>query len=199
MSDAPHPYIVKFTHDTDLPKIDHSKEDPGPDDGKPKRAGYTSVLVKPRLSIVWGKGPKGADGRVPIYASAVYVTFRLTDYLIAITSDFTAGYCAYRVTRRHEIDAHIKDPIRIFHSYRKRMVARLSLIRIPTEKKPQRVHPDDVENKEKVWEDRIIAMMGRTRRDLKDHLKRARDRHDSPENYRLVYRQCSDKEWATGK
>lgn len=199
MSDASHPYIVTFNHDRSLPKIDHSQERPGPEGGRGRRAGYTSVQVLPRLSIEWDKGPPGPDGRVPIFATAVRVTFRLTDYMIAITSDYTAGRCAYRVTRRHEIDAHIKDPIRIFHSYRKRLVARLSLIRIPTRKSPQRVHPDDIDKKEEEWADRIIRMMGRTRRDLRDHLKRARDRHDRPENYRLVYRQCSDKEWATGK
>lgn len=199
MSDDGHPYIVTFTHDRKLPKIDHSKEKPGPPGKRANRAGYTSVHVKPeQLRIVWADKPAGQDGRVPIYATAVYVNFRLTDYMIAITSDYKAGRCAYRATRRHEIDAHIKDPIRIFHRHRKTLVARLALIKIPTQKNPQRVHPDDVDKKEEEWAERIIRMIKRTHRDIVDHMERARDRHDSDENYRAVYRKCTPKEWSTG-
>ena len=199
MSDDRHPYIVTFTHDRKLPTIDHSKEKPGPE-GKPaNRAGYTSVHVKPeQLRIDWVNEPKGADGRVAIYASAVHVNVRLTDYMIAITSNYKAGRCAYRATRRHEIDAHIKDPIRIFYRYRKTLVARLSLVKIPTTKNPERVHPDLVDDRQEVWAGWIKRMVQRTHNDIVDRLKRARDHHDSDENYRAVYAQCTPEEWRTG-
>ncbi len=199
MSADKHPYVVTFSHDRKLPKIDHSKQQPGPKGKQANRAGFTRIRAKPDMNIVWIKGAKGPDGKVPIHAEAVNVDFRLTDYMIAITSDYKAGRCAYRATRRHEIDAHIKDPIRIFYRYRKTLVARLSLVKIPTAKNPERVHPDLVDDRQEVWAGWIKRMVLRTHNDIVDRLKRARDHHDSDENYRAVYAKCTPEEWRTGQ
>lgn len=199
MADVRQPYYVSFTHDRIRHRVDHSRSQPGPPDGSANRGGFTRVRSKARLEFVWEQGPIGADGQVPVFAMSVNVRFRLTDFLVAISSDFAVGSCAYRVTRRHEFDAHIRDPIRIFHSYRDILVRRLSVIAIPTEQTPVRVASDQVDARQEAWERPVVAVIRQTRGELAHALRQARDRHDSAASYRLVYRQCTDAEWATGQ
>ena len=141
----------------------------------------------------------GTDGRVPIFAQSVNVYFRLTDFLIAISSDFAVRSCAYRATHRHELEAHIYDPIRIFHSYRDVLIRRLNVLPVPTREAPLRIASSQVASKQAEVEGRIVGAIGQTRRELVRDLKQARDRHDSPASYRLVYRQCTDAQWASGR
>lgn len=134
------------------------------------------------------------------YLLSFNVFFRLTDFLIGISSDFTARSCAYRATLRHELDAHIYDPIRIFHSYRDILVGRLNAIAVPTRQSALHVASvADGESRKAQIEERIKRVVGDTRRELLRDLMLARSRHDSGESYQVVYRQCTDAQWASGR
>jgi hypothetical protein len=112
----------------------------------------TNLTIKPQvgraLSVAvedWADflrlepGPTGADRRFPIFARSINVFFWLTDFVVAISSDFNEQSCAYRTTRRHELQAQIYEPIRIFHSYRDVVVRGLNATVAPTEAAPWRV------------------------------------------------------------
>lgn len=148
----------------------------------------------------WDDGPPGADGRFPIFAQSVNVYFRLTDFLISISSDFAARSCAYQATLRHELQAHIYDPIRIFHSYRDVLIRRLNAIAVPTRESPLRVaSTTEAESRRAGVERQIVEAIGHTRRELARDLRLARDRHDSPASYRLVCSQWTDAQWVSGR
>jgi len=150
--------------------------------------------------VAWDDGPVGADGRFPIFAQSVNVYFRLTDFLLAITSDFVARSCAYQVTLRHELEAHIYDPIYIFHSYRDVLIQRLNAIVVPTREAPLRVaSSSEAASRQADVERQVVNVIGQTRRELVRDLQQARDRHDSPASYRLVYNQCTDSQWVSGR
>lgn len=199
MATATAPYYVSFTHDAIPQRVDHSRARPGPAGGTANLAGYTSVTSKARLVFAWDTSPARADGRIPFFARSVNVYFRMTDFVVAISSNYTAASCAYRVTRRHEFDAHIYDPIRIFHSYRDILVRRLNAVAVPTRSRPQVVAPNQVEARQGEIEQRVVTVIGRTRQELARELRQARDRHDAAGSYRLVYRQCTAAEWASGR
>jgi hypothetical protein len=200
MSEAKRPFYVSFTHDHIPQRIDHSRSQPGPPGGTANRAGHTSVTSKARLTVAWDDRPVGADGRFPIFAQSVNVYFRLTDFLIAISSDFAVRSCAYQATLRHELEAHIYDPIHIFHSYRDVLVRRLNAIAVPTREVPLRVaSTSEAAFRRAEVERQIVNAIGQTRRELVHDLQQARDRHDNPASYRLVYNQCPDTQWVSGR
>lgn len=199
MAEPRKPFYVSFTHDRIPQWVDHSHSQPGPPGGSANRAGYTSVTSKARLTIAWDAGHSGVNGQIPVFARSVNVYFRLTDFVIAISSDFTRRSCAYQTTLRHELDAHIYDPIRIFHSYRDVLIRRLNTINVPTQQTPLRMAADQVESRQEMLESRIVNAIGQTRRELVRDLRLARDRHDSAESYRLDHNQCTDAEWASGR
>ena len=200
MPEARSPFYVSFIHDQIPRKIDHSSSHPGPPGGSANRVGYTSVRSRARLTVAWDNLPTGSDGRLLIFALSVNVYFRLTDFLIAVSSDFATRSCAYRVTLRHELEAHIHDPIRIFHSYRDLLIRRLNPIVVPTRQAPLRVaSTDEAESRKDEVARPIILAIGRTRRELVQELRQARDHHDSPDSYRLVHNQCTDTQWSSGR
>jgi hypothetical protein len=196
---AKEPYYVSFIHDRIPQQADHSRSQPGPTGSTADRAGHTSVTSRARLTIAWDTGPAGADGQVPLFAQSVTVVFRLTDFVIGITSDYAVGSCAYRATLQHELEAHVYEPIRIFHSYRDVLVRRLNGIAVPTRERPLRVAPSEVASRQAEVERPIVDAIARTKRELLRDLQRARDHHDSPASYSLVYNQCTDAEWASGR
>ena len=200
MAEAKRPFYVSFTHDQIPQRIDHSRSQPGPPGGAANRAGHTSVTSEARLTIAWDDGPPGGDGRFPIFAQSVNVYFRLTDFLIAISSDFAARSCAYQATLRHELQAHIYDPIHIFHSYRDVLIRRLNAVAVPTREVPLRVASTTEANSRRAEVERqTVAAIGQTRRELVRDLQQARDRHDSPASYRLIHNQCTDAQWVGGR
>lgn len=200
MAEAKRPFYVSFSHDQIPQRVDHSRSRPGPAGGAANRAGYTSVTSKARLTIAWDDGPRGSDGRLPLFARSVNIYFRLTDFVVAISSDFVARSCAYQATLRHELQAHIYDPIRIFHSYRDVLIRRLNAIPVPTADAPIRVgSATEFEAQQARVERQIVDAIGQTRRELVRDLRQARDRHDSSASYRLVHNQCTDTQWVTGR
>jgi hypothetical protein len=200
MAEPKKPFYVSFSHDAIDVKVDHSRAYPGPPGGPADRAGYTKVTSKPRFTIAWDNAPLGRDGRLPIFARSANVYFRLIDYVVAITSDFAERSCAYKATLRHEVDAHIYDPIRIFHSYRDVLIGRLNLIAVPTETAPLRVASTaEATTRQEAIERTIVQAINETRQDIVRDLKAAKARHDAPDSYGLVYNQCTAKEWASGR
>jgi hypothetical protein len=194
------PFYVSFSHDQIPQQVDHSRPQPGPAGATANRAGFTSVTSRARLTAAWDNGPMGADGRFPFFALSINVYFRLTDFLIAISSDFVAHSCAYQVTLRHELDAHIYDPIRIFHTYRDVLIRRLNVINVPTREAPFRVASNaEAATRQEEVERLVVDAIGQTRREIVRDLEQARDRHDSSAAYRLVHNQCTDAQWASGR
>ena len=105
MTEPRPPFYVSFSHDRVPQAVDHSRANPGPPGGAANRAGHTSIRPKGRLSFAWDQSPVGPDGRIPIFAQSINVYFWLTDFAVAISSDFTERSCAYQTTLRHEFQA----------------------------------------------------------------------------------------------
>jgi hypothetical protein len=189
------PYFVHFSADpASSAPVDHSQPAPG---GAAHRAGHTSIHFKGRGGLTWQPetGRPRADGKVPFYFRSVNVYFRLTDYLIQITSNYPRNSCAYNATLRHEVDEHIVNPIRILYGFRDSLVQVLNAIRLPTQSAPQWIRPDQVDQVEADF----IRQVGRVVQDFRNRvsaaLRQAQAASDSAASYGRVYRQCPVEEW----
>ena len=189
------PYYVSFTHDRIPTTVDQSQRNPGPTATGANRAGFTRVRSRARMTIPWDVVPTDTPNVVALYAMSVNVIFRLTDFMVAISSDYEPGSCAYRVTRHHEFEAHIYDPIRIFHSYRDILIGRLNRVAVPHSGSPLRVESTRVEATQDRIGGQVASVIRTTKAELRDALFAARDAHDTPESYRLVYEQCAPSDW----
>ena len=190
------PYRLNFAH-ADVPSTpDHSQQSPGPPraDGK-KRAGHTTAIIQKKVTAAWDGGHARADGRIPVFATAVKIDFLLDPIAVAVSSDYAEGSCPYRVTLRHEVDDHVKSYIKIFLSYRDTLVKRLNLIRFPTKSAPNWMKPNDVDAFQdglgKKLKETILDVVGK----LKVEMNADREAKDSPDAYNVIYRQCSPGEW----
>ncbi len=193
------PFYVSFSHDRIPQTVDHSRVNPGPPGGAANRAGHTSIRPKGRVSFAWDQLHVGPDRRIPIFAQSINVYFWLTDFAVAISSDFTERSCAYQATRRHEFQAHIYAPIRIFHSYRDILIQRLNVIDAPTRTTPFRAATIAETNARQAQiEAQVKAVAWQVSVELNRDLQAARVEADDARHYRLVYRQCTDAEWANG-
>lgn len=189
------PYYVSFSADPAASAtIDHSQAAPG---GGSHRAGHTSIHFRGRGGLTWQPetGRPRADGMVPFYFRSVNVYFRLTDYVVRITSDYAAGSCAYNATMRHEVGEHIVNPIRIMYGFRDQVVTALNAVRLPTQNAPQWIRPGQVAAVESGY----IQQVGRVIQDYRNRvsaaLRRAQATSDSHASYQSVYRQCPVEEW----
>ena len=193
------PFFVRFAADRLPTVVDHSSSHPGPPGGSVNRAGFTRVRSRARLELVHETLPPNSAGEVGLYFRSVNVNFLLTDFMVAISSDFRVRSCAYRVMHTHEIDAHIRDPIAIFYSFRDVLIERLNVVPVPTQDRPERWLAPLVEPAVEALGRRLERIVGDTKRELAAALRAARDRHDSAASYNLVHNQCSDAEWASGR
>lgn len=189
------PYFVHFSADpVSSATIDHSQAAPG---GAAHRAGHTSIALRGRGGLTWQPetGPVRADGLVPFSFRSVNVYFRLTDYVVGITSDYPAGSCAYNATMRHELNEHIVNPIRIMYGFRDRVVTALNAVRLPTAIAPQWVPPNQVSAVENGHIRRVGQVIQSYRNQILAALRTAQAASDSPASYRGVFRQCPIEEW----
>jgi hypothetical protein len=189
------PYFVHFSADPAASaQIDHSQAAPG---GDAHRAGRTSIHFRGRGGLTWHPetGRARADGMVPFYFRSVNIYFHLTDYVIQISSSYAEGSCPYDATMRHEVDEHIVNPTRIMYGFRDPLIRALNAIRLPTSTAPRWLSQRQVETVEAEY----IRQVGRVVQDFRTRvsaaLRQAQAASDSPENYRLVYRQCPIEEW----
>lgn len=143
--------------------------------------------------------PPNASGDVGLYFRSINVNFALTDFLVAISSDFRVRSCAYQETLRHELDAHIRDPIAIFYSFRNVLIERLNVVPAPTRDRPEWWVSPLVEPAVEAMGRRLQQIIGDTKRELAAALRTARDEHDSAASYHLVHSRCTDSEWASGR
>jgi hypothetical protein len=191
------PYYVSFSADpASSARIDHSQAAPG---GVAHRAGHTSVSLRGRGGLTWQPetGAPGTDGRVPFWFASVNVFFRLTDYVILISSDYAAGSCAYNATLRHEVDEHIVNPARILFRYRDRVVTTLNAVRLPTANAPRWLRPDQVDVIEEDYLRQVRRVIEAWRPRILAEMQQAQARSDSPDSYLTVYRQCTPQQWGT--
>lgn len=193
------PFFVRFAADRLPTSVDHSRSYPGPAGGSANRAGYTKVTSDARLVLVHEILPPDASGDVGLYFRSINVNFLLTDFMVAITSDFRVRSCAYRATYKHEIAAHITDPIAIFYSFRDPLIERLNAVPVPTKDRPERWVSPLLEPAVEAMGRRLARIVGDTKRELVAKLRKARDSHDSPASYHLVHKECTDAEWASGR
>jgi len=189
------PYFVHFSADAaSTATVDHSQSAPG---GGTHRAGHTSIAFRGKGGLTWQPetGTPRPDGTVPFYFRSVNVYFRLTDYVVRITSDYPAGSCAFDATMHHEVDEHIVNPVRIMFGFRDQVVTALNRVRLPTANAPQWVRRDQVDAVEAGYVRQVGAVIQDYRTRVSAALRRARDVSDSPAHYRAVYRQCPAEEW----
>ena len=189
------PYFVHFSADpASSARIDHSQPAPG---GLAHRAGHTSINFRGKGGLTWHTetGRPRADGLLPFWFRSVNVYFRLTDFVVQISSDYAAGSCAYNATLRHEVDEHIVNPTRVMYGFRDQVVNALNAIPLPTVMAPRWLRRDQAE----VVEGEYIRRVGRVVQDFRTRvsaaLRQAQAASDAAANYRLVYRQCPVEEW----
>jgi hypothetical protein len=189
------PYFVHFSADpASSARVDHSQAAPG---GGAHRAGFTSIHFRGRGALTWQPetGAVRADGQVPFFFRSVNVYFRLTDYVVSISSDYPAGSCAFNATMRHELDEHIVNPTRVMYGFRDQVVAALNAVTLPTRHAPRWLHPNQVDAVEAEYIRRVGAVVQDYRNRVSAALRRAQAASDSPASYQAVYRQCPVAEW----
>jgi hypothetical protein len=189
------PYFVHFLADpVSSAQVDHSQAAPG---GGSHRAGHTSVSFRGRGGLTWHPetGRPRADGMVPFFFRSVNIYFRLTDYVVQISSTYPTGSCTFDATMRHETDEHILNPTRILYGFRDPLIGALNAVQLPTQAAPRWLQPGQVDAAEAEY----IRQVGRVVQDYRTRvstaLRQAQARSDSPENYQIVYRQCPVEEW----
>jgi hypothetical protein len=189
------PYFVHFSADpASSARIDHSQSAPG---GLAHRAGHTSINFQGKGALTWQPetGATRADGSIPFWFRSVNVYFRLTDYVVQISSDYPQRSCAYSATLRHEVDEHIINPTRVMYGFRDQVVTALNAVMLPTIGAPRPIRADQVTTVEAEYIRRVGRVVQDFRTRVSAELRRAQAASDSPESYRLVYRQCPVEEW----
>jgi hypothetical protein len=187
------PYFVSFSADAaSSAKIDHSQLLAGG-----SGAGHTAINFegKGALTVQPEIGATRPDGRAPFYFRSINVYFRLTDYLIQITSDYPEGSCRYDATMRHEVSEHILKPIGIMNSFRDQVVTALNAIRAPSQNNPDWIRPADMDATRSGYVDQVKNVVRLYRFRISAALQQAKTDSDSPESYRAVYQQCTIDEW----
>jgi len=203
MTEPIKPYVVNFNADPipDRAAVDRSASRPGPDNGVADRAGYTKVHLDGRgmLKIDWRAGKARGDGKVPLYAETAEVTFHLTDYVVAISSDYPEQSCAFEATLRHELSAHIKRPIDLFKARREDMVLRLNRIPLPTKDHPRWIRDVEFDPVSDGLGEQVRQEIAAVRQELVSALKTDRAVQDDAQHYDVVYKTCKPADWAARK
>jgi hypothetical protein len=190
------PYFVHFSADpASSATIDHSQAAPG---GSVHRAGHTSISFRGKGGLTWQPetGAPRPDGRVAFHFRSVNVYFRLTDYVVAITSDYAADTCTYDATMRHEVDEHILNPIRIMYGFRDAVVTALNAVRLPTRAMPQWIVPNQVQAVEEGYIRQVGRVVQTYRNQVSAALREAKAASDSPASYQRTFKQCPVEEWS---
>lgn len=195
MSNPNAPYFIHFLADpASSAQIDRSQAAPG---GGSHRAGLTSIHFRGRGALTWQPetGRPRPDGMVPFFFRSVNIYFRLTDYIIRITSAYGMGSCTYNATLRHEIDEHIVNSTRIMYSFREPVIQALNAVRLPTQAAPRWLHPGQTSAAEAEYIRQVGRVVQHVRNRVSAALRQAQAASDSPARYQLVYRQCPIEEW----
>jgi hypothetical protein len=204
MADPKAPYFVHFSADpASSARIDHSQAILG---GDPTKVGLTAIdflagnIGSPggRGGLTWQKvtGSPRVDGSIPFWFSSVNVYFRLTDYVVQITSDYAERSCVYNATFRHEVNEHILTPTRIMYSFRDPFVMALNALPpLPTKAAPRWIQPNKVAIFERGYINLVGGVVTDFRRKVSDALQQARAASDSDASYKWEKRQCPIKEW----
>jgi hypothetical protein len=197
MAEPRAPYVVTFTADPVPDHFLHSNPNPGPNGSLANRAGFTHVRLEGRglLSFQPALGVARRDGSVPFYDVNVTVLFRLTDFSVAISSNYPEGSCAYDATLQHELDAHIRAPIKILMSYRDPLIAQLNTIPLPTRHSPKWVHASEWEAVDGNFQGKVYQAVADIKAQVATDLNSDRDNQDSQDNYGKVYGKCPPAQW----
>jgi hypothetical protein len=189
------PYFVHFLADpASSARLDHSQAAPG---GSSHLAGHTSIQFSGKGALTWQpeSGRPRPDGTVPFFFRSVNVFFRLTDYIVQITSAYGVGSCAYNATREHELAEHILNPTRIMYGFRDQVIQALNTIRLPTQTAPRWLLPNQAQAVEAEYIRQVGHIIKHFRSRISAALGQAQAASDSPERYQVVYRQCPVEEW----
>jgi hypothetical protein len=163
--------------------------------GPAGRAYFGSLPGRGALTWKPETGSPRADGLVPFYFRSVNVYFRLTDYVVRITSDYAAGSCAFNATLRHEVVELMLNPTRMMYGFRDQVVAALNAVRLPTQNTPQWLRPNEVDAVESRYIQQVGDVIRTYRSRVSAAFQRAQAASDSPASYQNVYRQCPVDEW----
>lgn len=199
MAEPKKPFHISFQTSQVPDSVDHTRSNPGPSTTGVDRAGYTSFKQRARVEFVWDNGQPRNDGMVPFFARSVDVRFRLDDFIVAVSSDYPAGSCAFSATRKHEFESHIYRPIKTFNSYRETLVTRLNTIKMPTEQAPIWLRPEAIANRQEQLEGQVAQVVGSLKQQLVQALRADRESQDSQQSYKVVYDTCSPQDWARGR
>ena len=198
MAEPRPPYVVTFTADPVPDHFLHSAPNPGPTGSSANRAGFTHVRLEGKglLSFQPAYGDPRRDKLVPFYYVSVKVLFRLTDFSVAISSNYPEGSCPYDATKQHELDAHIRAPIKILMSYRDPLIAQLNAIPLPTRQSPKWINKSDLDSVDGNFQSQVYRVVADIKTQVAADLNSDRDNQDSQDNYSKVYDKCRPAEWS---
>lgn len=194
---AKSPFVIEFISDPRPSAVDHSQSSPGPKRGGADRAGYTKATLEPsRLEVSWMQGATALES----YVEQALIRFRLKDFVVMVSSDYAKGSCAYTVTLKHEMLAHVDDPKRIFRLFKILMEDSVEYIDLPTKDKPLRAKSlTALDKMQEAATAPVKTAVREIEAQLIERLRLASARHDSADEYKLVYGQCKAADWGAGK
>ncbi len=187
------PYFVEFSADSaSSARIDQSQAAPG---GAVDRAGHTTIQSRGSLTWKTETGPPRSDGLVPFSFRSMKVLFRLSDYVVQITSSYRPGSCTYNATMRHEVNEHIVNPTRLLFGFRDQVVQALNKLPLPIATAPRWVRADQAAAVEAEYVKQVGGVVKDFRNKILNAMREASLASDAPKHYGLVYRQCPLEEW----
>ncbi len=188
------PYYVSFQNVSPPAIPDQTLSSPGPSELRPDRAGFTRVRVRKHMTIAWGHGSARSDGKIPFFARSVNIFFRLDPIEVFLSSDYSEDSCPYQVTLEHE-RSHVRDFLRIFHSYRQPLIRRLNSISFPTENNPLWVTPGNLTSLQETLSNPVVQAIREVANAMKTAMEADRNTKDSPAAYAVVYARCPTHAW----
>lgn len=192
------PFTITFLPDPPPSKIDNTKKNPGPADGK-SRAGYTKFTVKPKATVSTAGGPVAKDSTRQFWFEDVLIEFFLKDFIIEISSDYKPGSCPYRVTCDHELESHVRRPTKLFLDCRDKVIQKINQISLPTKQSPKTIPQGQEDATESTLMAPVAAAIKELNKQIGEMLDKDRIDQDSDANYRPIYARCRPEEWATKK
>ena len=190
------PYTISFLPDAPPSKVNNTKRDPGPPDGK-RRAGYTSYVVAAKLTVAVAGGSVGADSLRPFFFETVTVEFFLKDFSVEVSSDYRVDSCPFRVTCEHEFESHVRRPTRLFLDNRDVVVRRFNQIPLPTKQVPRKIHQGQEDTTQALLIRPVTAAVKELKALIKTVLEKDGHEQDSAAAYHKVYARCRAEEWGS--
>lgn len=187
------PYKVSFVHSAPPAAVDHTQSNPGPNNSGAQRAGYSSMNLKPNMTVDW-RDKKIDNQYSNLFVESANIQFTLSNPKVYVSSDYSVNSCPYKVTEAHEY-RHISNFIDIFNRHRNTMVAEVNVIPLPTSSNPVKVKTADLGIEQAKIIKPVVDAIIKVQRKIKKEMMDDRHRMDAPGAYAKEYKKCPAADW----